>query len=428
MKMDTQGQYDEFDLRNYINVIVKRRKLISMIFFCAVIGTAIVDLFMPKVYDATALILIVPSKIEPSFETSNLFINAVKADLSASQKPRLSLETHKVLLGSSAVLGRVINKLNLVDSHNKPLLVDDLLRKISLTQEEQTNVFRLSVRDKDPSLAMSVANVWAQEYVQYSQELISGEIKGVGDFVEDQFATAKKNFVEAEQKIAAFKEGYKIDLAEAELTMKKGKLNSLKADLLNTQVNIKIREDLLKELKVQIVNQGQFIVTSKAITDDALWQQSAQDKGLSDLDKMKLKSESVNPIYQDLKKRSIDTEIGLDTDHSKIIYLQEDISLMENDINDSEKIFDQKQIDFDQLNMELAACKQTYDNLSVKIEEARMGKAAELGEVKFVSTAYQPQHPVTSNNKKNIMQTGIIGLMVGLFMALFSEWYWKKNA
>ena len=427
--MDILGRFDEFDLRDYIKLILKRRKLILNIFLCAVIGTTIVCLLMPKVYEATALILISPSKIETAINASNLFTKNAQEDLSASPKPTLSLETHKVLLESSAVLERVIRRLNLVDQNGKPFLADDLLRKkmISLKEDEQTNIFQLYATDKDPLLAMNLANVWAQEYIQYSRELISGEIKGVGDFVEDQFTIAKKNLVQAEQNEATFKDRYKIDLMQAELTLKKNKLNSSKNDLLNMQSNIETQEDLLKELKIQIANQNRFIVTSKAMSDDAMLQQSVQEKDSADFDKMKIKSESINPIYQDLESRSINTETELNVNRSKIVYLQENIKLLEKDVNEIEKTFDQNQIEYDQLNRELTASKKTYDHFSAMIQEAQMAKAAELGEVKLVSTAYQPQHHVTSNIIKNIMRAGIIGLMVGFFVAFFSEWYWKKT-
>ncbi|MCX5679385.1 MAG: Wzz/FepE/Etk N-terminal domain-containing protein [Candidatus Omnitrophica bacterium] len=54
-----QQQYieeDEIDLREYINVIIKRKKLILGIFLAAVVVTAIISLTMPKVYEITSTI------------------------------------------------------------------------------------------------------------------------------------------------------------------------------------------------------------------------------------------------------------------------------------------------------------------------------------------------------------------------------------
>lgn len=47
---------EEVDLRDYINVIIKRKKLILAIFFVAVVASAIVSLSMPKVYEITSTV------------------------------------------------------------------------------------------------------------------------------------------------------------------------------------------------------------------------------------------------------------------------------------------------------------------------------------------------------------------------------------
>ncbi len=421
--MDSQKQDDEFDLRNYVRVIIKRRKLILRTFLGFILCAVIVSFLMPKTYKATALILVAPSKIQTSLDASNLSL-----DRSGKTKDTLSLQTHEMLIKSDVVAQRVIDKMHLTYRNGRPFSAYDLLKEISVTQKDMTSVIELSVKDSDPVLAMNLANVWAREYTQYSQELISGEIKGVSDFVVDQFAIARKNLENVEAKLSAFRDEYKTDLMLAELNMKKSKLNTYKTGLLDAQVNVKIQEELLKELKSQIAAQNQFIVTSKAITDDALWQQTVQKDRPEDIYKKKLQSESVNPIYQGLEKKIVDTETALGMNRFKVGYLQEEIDFMQKDIDGLEKIFNQKQLEYDQLVRELAIYKRTYDNLSLKIEEARIAKAAQLGEVRLVSPAEQPQHPESPKKLKNIMVAGIIGLMVGLFVVFFREWFSRNPA
>ena len=54
--MPNQTHKDEIDLREYVNVIIKRRKIILTIFFVSVITTAIVSFLVPKVYEVTTVI------------------------------------------------------------------------------------------------------------------------------------------------------------------------------------------------------------------------------------------------------------------------------------------------------------------------------------------------------------------------------------
>jgi len=83
------------------------------------------------------------------------------------------------------------------------------------------------------------------------------------------------------------------------------------------------------------------------------------------------------------------------------------------------KIINQKEFEFTQLNRQIEIYKKTYDNLSVRIEEVRIAKAAQLGEVKLVSSALEPKYPIKPNKKLYVMISAIIGLTVGIFLAFF---------
>ncbi|MCM8797202.1 MAG: hypothetical protein NC923_04915 [Candidatus Omnitrophica bacterium] len=70
------------------------------------------------------------------------------------------------------------------------------------------------------------------------------------------------------------------------------------------------------------------------------------------------------------------------------------------EIDSLERNINQRQFELMQLNRQVEIYKRTYDNLSTKIEDARIAKAAQLGEVRIVSLAFAPQYPVRPNKKK----------------------------
>lgn len=49
---------DEIDLRKYIEVILKRKKIIFGVFFVVVITITIISFLMPKIYEATSVVQI----------------------------------------------------------------------------------------------------------------------------------------------------------------------------------------------------------------------------------------------------------------------------------------------------------------------------------------------------------------------------------
>ena len=64
---------DEINLRDYINTILKRKKLILSVFFVAVVTTAVVSFLMPKVYEVS--MLIEPGNLETTEKGEKLYLD-----------------------------------------------------------------------------------------------------------------------------------------------------------------------------------------------------------------------------------------------------------------------------------------------------------------------------------------------------------------
>lgn len=99
-------QEDEVDLREYINVMVKRKKLILSVFLAAVVISAVVTLLLPKVYSATSIIQIGNIKV-----------------------PLIGKEEAKEIILSQNSLISLIKELNLkieIDSLKKNIILNDV--------------------------------------------------------------------------------------------------------------------------------------------------------------------------------------------------------------------------------------------------------------------------------------------------------------
>jgi len=272
----------EVDLRDYIKVILKRKRLILTVFLVAVITTAVVSLLMPEVYQATTSIMIIPSRLPTALSPTQISLDVERATARGepiTPAPTISIPTHQVLLKSSLVLEGIIDRLKLTDHLGKGITPDDLKERLNIEEVKGANILRLKVEESQPKIAKEVANTWAEEYLKHSHEFILGEVRGTGDFVVSQFEIARENLIQSEEMIKDFKDRHKIDLMRVELNIKKEKLSREKEEYLNSGLTLKTKEDSLKELKEQIENQEKFIVVSKAITDEALWQREGKKGG-----------------------------------------------------------------------------------------------------------------------------------------------------
>jgi len=416
-------QEDEIDLREYIKVIIKRKKFILSFFSIAIILAAIIVSVTPKTYKATATIMITPSAIQSVFSPIKELGGGNAGDKASPWD--ISIATHVNLLKSNLVLERTIEKLNLKDRSGREMAIEDLARKLSIKKAIGESVIELEATDVDPQEASNIVNAWAEQYVEYSQELVMGEINGIGDFVMTQFEASQKDLLKAEEAVKDFRKSNKLDLMGAELRMKKGKLNGYKNELDGTGLAIKTNEETLHGLKEQIAKQKKYIILSKAITDDALWQMSSKEDGLSGLDKKGLRSEDINPIYQDLETRIVNGEIEVNTLKAREELLNKSIGSLIGETKELDDDILQKNFDLVQLTRQVSIFKRSYDDFSNKIQESRMTKEAQFGEVKIVSPASLPSYPIGGKMKK-IFLAGIISLIGGLFLTFFVE-FWQKG-
>ncbi|MFA7294740.1 MAG: Wzz/FepE/Etk N-terminal domain-containing protein, partial [Candidatus Omnitrophota bacterium] len=100
------AQEDEIDIREYINVIIKRKKLILAIFLVSVFTAAIVSLIMPKVYEIASIV-----------------------QLGSVNEPLIKNEEAKAIMLNQNLLLSIVNELNLkigVEGLQKAIKINDL--------------------------------------------------------------------------------------------------------------------------------------------------------------------------------------------------------------------------------------------------------------------------------------------------------------
>ena len=186
----TEIQEEEIDLREYINVLLKRKGIIILIFLIAVITAAIISYFaLPSVYQ------------------SSMVFNAAKIDGQAVINITESLE----IIKSNVVLDEVINRMGLEENAKQ------LSSQITTESLEGTNFIKISVVADSPETAKNLVETIAEVFIEQSQDEYRGKVKLVEDrlkILEEQIAEFEKNILEIEKtkkKIAATEE-----LSEAE--------------------------------------------------------------------------------------------------------------------------------------------------------------------------------------------------------------------
>jgi len=351
----TEIQEEEINLREYINVLLKRKGVIILIFLIAVITTALLSFFILKpVYEASTILMISKPKYQVELEPK----------IQTQFTPEVSLATYESLIKDIEIEEKVITKLNL-DQPPYELTPDSLQKMITIESLKNTSLIKLNLQAGDPKLVKDIANVWAELFIEKNKGLNLQESKEAQGFIEEQLKISDQNLSKIEEEIREFNETNKIDamdkeiteklkkimedesrLADAKITIKKEEANirrtfqqllqkrvecyqSKKADL---ELSIFKEKTNLIQIQKQLEEQDKIITLSKSIVEDQFYKQLVEKISESDsiaLNELKLYNEELNPLFEGLQNKLDDSTLSLKNKEAESQKLSEIITFLD---------------------------------------------------------------------------------------------------
>jgi len=156
-------EYEVIELREIIQIVKKRIKLIIVVpVVFAILGAIISIYFINPVYEASTTLIVSQSK------DSGEAINKGDVDLSKSL-----IYTYAEMAKSNTVLDNTKQALNLVELNGDT---------ISVSPVKDTQILKIAVQNTDPKLATDVANTLVEEFTLEISRITKSENVAVVDF------------------------------------------------------------------------------------------------------------------------------------------------------------------------------------------------------------------------------------------------------
>ena len=245
-------QEEEIDLREYINVLLKRKGIIILIFLIAVITAALVSYFYLKpVYEASTILMISKPKYQVELEPK----------IQTQFTPEVSLATYESLIKDREIEEEVIKKLNLDQPPNE-LTPGNLQGMITIESLKNTNLIKMNLQAGEPKLAKDIANVWAALFVEKNKDLNLQESKEAQGFIEEQLQISDKNLTKIEEEIRKFDQTNNINAMDKEITVKLNKIMEDELRLADVKIGAESKKAKIEEIKSQMISQEKLISSS----------------------------------------------------------------------------------------------------------------------------------------------------------------------
>jgi uncharacterized protein involved in exopolysaccharide biosynthesis len=398
---------DEIDLREYVDVIRQRWKLIVGVTVLAVIAAAVVSFLMPPIYQAASVVLITEPRyqmqFEPRFETVDQWQPAYEAF------PELAT--------SDGVLESVVEAYELSSTARiEEWRLQGLKGMVEATSQGDPSLVKLKVSCRSPEDAAGIANVWADELVERGNRIYSEGEDDVA-FFEDQAAQAEQDLGEAEQALIAFQARDRASIVSAQLSS----YRQTQSDYLADQRKIIYLVQDIQGLRDQLAQQPE---DRPASLGDELTSLFLQIKAFN--------AQAATPVElqvnsaESLSQKSRADQVAFLED--LVGTLQAKSSTIEGQLTELEPKILERQEELQEIRTEEQRLKraqtlaeETYMTLSRKLEEARISAQEGNGILQVGSHAAIPEAPSSPNKKRNVAVAGALGLLVGVFGVFFIE-------
>jgi polysaccharide chain length determinant protein (PEP-CTERM system associated) len=197
----------------WVALASRRRWLIIVPFCLAVIVGSILSVKLPRIYEASTLILVQPQRVPEKL---------VQPVVDIDSEHRISTISQQIMSRSN--LEKVIEKFRLFSGIEPNAMfmedkVNDLRQRIKVEvsrtrSRNDTDAFTISFRDRDPQVTMQVANGLATFFIDENLKSREGQAVGTTDFLEAELETMRKRLEEEEERLKQYRQANMGELPE----------------------------------------------------------------------------------------------------------------------------------------------------------------------------------------------------------------------
>lgn len=428
---------------DYIFKIILRRRWFIIIPFCLIMIVGIyLVLTLPRIYQASTLILVEPQRVPTNFVQS-----VVSDDIEA----RISTISQQILSRTS--LEKIINDFNLFSGPEFEKMypedkITSLKGRISVDVSRGRGrrgrvgfqTFSVSYKGKDPSKVWLIANALAAYFIDENLRIREARGVGTSEFLDSELNSMRERLVDVEQKLKDYRErnmGGLPEQLDSNLRM---------LDRLQEQLGFK-REELLdaKNRLVAIENlitQGSSYQATPGADETRPEYTLNLDQLKNRLQELKTRYSNQHPDVIRIRSKIAQLESGktsvpITAEMRQRTDIKSEIKILEIEIADTTDQINsyQKRVeDTPKREQELLSLRRDYDNisetynslLSRKLEAdlaVNMEKKQKGEQFRMLDPAKRPQKPSEPDMKKLFLMILTAGLGIGCGLVFLLEYF-----
>jgi uncharacterized protein involved in exopolysaccharide biosynthesis len=420
----------ETHLHDYLRTILKYRWVVITC-FAVIVGTVTIATFLQTpIYEAVTRVMIerqVPRVLNfQEFQAVDYYSDDF-------------YQTQYEIIRSRPVLAKAVEILRLTtrlpELANSPDPTPFLLGRLRVEPRRNTRLVDIKVQDADPKLAADLANGIAQAYGRFTLET---RLKGTRDaltWLSEQMNELKGKVEDSEIALQKYRQRVgiiAIDQQKGLTAQRVGDLNKAYMDAQAARMAIEAR---LREMQT-LARTSSTSPSTVVLADNALIQKLRAEAAELDFQLSKALKVYKEKHPEVLKIRSqidqvneriaAEVEVVLKAAEAeyRLAKSREDTMLQRlNAAKQEAQDLSDKEVQYGVLARDSASNQQLYDLMLKRSKEASLSGDMEVTNIHVVEEAFVPKGPVAPRKARNILVAAVAGLIAGLGLAFFLEYY-----
>ena len=459
-------------LLTYYYRLRKHRWLIVGTVFLTVFFSALFSLTMEPVFQSSSTII-----IEEEQQESPLTGQRLAYENQFSQQ--LTFQTHFEMITSRPVLAKTLKNLGLKDESLKPgpvkkffssvksnlkavfsifggekeeaeeevasgneetllsFQIDALADKLSIGAVRGTRLLTITAEDNDPVVARNIANVLAETYILYDSEVRLASSQKMITWLNSQLYEMKSKVEEAERVFQEFKEKSGIFSLEGKKRISSQKMEELNTAYVKATAERQAVEAKIKELvKLVEKNKGESVRSVPGFMQNPFLNDLIGKLSFAEIEFKKIQGvyKPKHPEY--IKAASFVKELrtkvkdqfqkALDNLRAErsVALAQENATKRAIANTETESmVTNRKEVEYSILERDVQTNRELYNTLLSRMKEAKVTDEITSTNLRLVGPAALPTLPVRPKKAFNILVGLLVGLSMGVGMALLLEYF-----
>jgi polysaccharide biosynthesis transport protein len=367
-----------------ISILLARKKLFIWLFSLIVLVTTVVSFLLPRSYIATTSLVVNVKGADPV--TGFMLPATLMPGYMATQVD--IIQSHNVALKVVEKLGIAKNptaKMQFEEATNgegdiRDWYADLFLQNLDIKPSRESSVIEISYQGSDPRFAASLANAFAEAYINTNLQLKTEPARQAAAWFDQQIKGLRLDVERAQSKLSAYQKEHGIAFSDERLDMESTRLSDLSSQLVMAQAQTYDSTSRQNQLKKGTASESPEILSSPLIqglksqlaqaesrladvsqrlgVNHPQYQAAQADvtnlRGLINVEISKTSS-GVGQTARVSQQREAEVKAALAAQKERVLKLKEqhdEMAVLLREVESSQRIYDNALLRFGQTNME----------------------------------------------------------------------------